>query len=1085
LSVTLGDFTATEHDAVLVGDSPHAAVGIVIDNSGSMGGAEIAEAKSAAISFVQGMDLGDEVAVVTFNSAAAAPQPLIELANETVRDQVISEIQDIVAGGGTNIGSGINMGNTQLNAATVGFARAQVLMSDGFDGSPAITESAIQNTPVDVDIHTIALTTASDQELLADIAERTGGTFHFAPSPTDLTDLYRLIRAAIGSDETSASGSFGVLGQGDSQEAEFTVSSAVGTLSAQLDWLGSDFDLALTAPSGRVITEASSDPDVNVVAGATHVAIEITSPEVGQWSLEATGVDVQTAQEVTYRVEESGSTIRSRLYLSGAEQAGEPMQIHLALTEASSGVVGATVMAHVTDPVGETRVFRMSDDGAQADGRADDGVYGASVLGTNTAGSYTVRVIASGSDGNDAPFSRIESGSLFAAAMVDGDADGIANNTESAIGLDPLDPADGSEDHDTDGLNTSAEIEMGSDPTASDSDDGGESDGSEAAGGRDVLNPSDDLDIASAFLDPRPVDGRTVQVAVASDDGTGTVELTRVAQGVRTALGIHPGSGSIVTDGPLAAGTYQYEAVVVSAGGTRSAPTRSGPVIVGDDVTRPAARLFLNGGTSTTSNSVVSAEFRDESEELVEMRLALSEDGLASAAWQTYADPTSITVGPNPGTYTVYAQVRDAAGLASEITSATVVFTAQPPLVTERVSESSQHGQGNGLSHEAYISADGRYVTFESEASDLVSGDTNGAADVFVRDRVTDTTTRVSIASSGTQGNGSSEDPTISPDGRYVAFRSNASNLASGDTNNKYDIFLHDRQTGTTTRVSVTSTGAQATGASDSSVVAADGAAVVFRSFASNLVGGDTNGETDIFVRDLVAGTTTRVSVSSAGAQANAGTDGPTISDDGRFVAFDSTASTLVANDTNAASDVFLHDRTTGATTRVSVAAGGTQATGASWEATLDADGSMLAFQSSASNLVSADTNAKDDAFVVTVATGAIVRASAAGDGSQGNNHAGEVSLSADGTLLAFFSSADNLVAGDTNGKGDVFVRDLVAGTTTRWSVATNGSEGDGRSTNPTIAGAGHTVAFHSFATDLVANDTNGVADVFVRGPDQ
>ena len=412
-------------------------------------------------------------------------------------------------------------------------------------------------------------------------------------------------------------------------------------------------------------------------------------------------------------------------------------------------------------------------------------------------------------------------------------------------------------------------------------------------------------------------------------------------------------------------------------------------------------------------------------------------------------------------------------------------FGGAGSIVTERVSESSQHGQGNGLSHEAYMSADGRYVTFESEASDLVSGDTNATADVFVRDRLSDTTSRVSVASDGTQANGSSEDPTISPDGRYVAFRSNATNLVSGDTNNKYDIFVHDRQTGTTTRVSVTNSGAQATGASDSPVVARDGAAVVFRSFASNLVSGDTNGETDIFVRDLVAGSTTRVSVSSAGAQGNAGTDGPTISDDGRFVAFDSTASTLVAGDTNAVSDVFLRDRATGTTSRVSVAAGGTQANAASWEASLDADGSTLAFQSGASNLVAGDTNAKDDAFVVTVASGAIVRASVGDDEAQSNNHAGEVSLSADGTLLAFYSSASNLVAGDTNGKGDIFVRDLVNGTTTRWSVATDGAEGNDRSTNPTIAGAGHTVAFHSFATNLVANDTNAVADVFVRGPDQ
>jgi hypothetical protein len=134
---------------------------------------------------------------------------------------------------------------------------------------------------------------------------------------------------------------------------------------------------------------------------------------------------------------------------------------------------------------------------------------------------------------------------------------------------------------------------------------------------------------------------------------------------------------------------------------------------------------------------------------------------------------------------------------------------------------------------------------------------------------------------------------------------------------------------------------------------------------------------------------------------------------------------------------------------------------------------------------VAGDTNAKDDVFVVTLSSGAIVRASVADDESQSTNHADETSLSADGTLLAFYSTASNLVAGDTNSKGDVFVRDLVNGTTTRWSLTTDGLEGNDRSANPTIAGDGRTVAFHSFATNLVPDDTNAVADVFVRGPHQ
>ena len=467
----------------------------------------------------------------------------------------------------------------------------------------------------------------------------------------------------------------------------------------------------------------------------------------------------------------------------------------------------------------------------------------------------------------------------------------------------------------------------------------------------------------------------------------------------------------------------------------------------------------------------------------------------AGAAWSAWTvgpseaiSPFSFEFASGPGLYEFYTVATDGAGNREDppatADAATEYVTGTAPIVTERISESSQHGQGNGLSHEAYISADGRFVTFESEASDLVSGDTNAVADVFVHDRVSDTTTRVSVATDGTQANGSSEDPTISPDGRYVAYRSAASNLVAGDTNNKYDIFLHDLQTGTTTRVSLASDGTQANGSSDSAVVSRDGSAVVFRSFG-RLVPGDTNGETDIYLRDLVAGTTTRVSLASDGSQADGASDGPTISDDGQIVAFDSVATNLVTGDTNGVRDVFVHEIATGTTSRVSLAADGTQGDADSWEPTLDASGATVAFTSSATTLVAGDTNAKDDVFVVTRASGAIVRASLGDDEAQSTNHADETSLSADGTLLAFYSTASNLVAGDTNGKGDVFVRDLVNGTTTRWSLTTEGLEGNDRSANPTISGDGGTVAFHSFATNLVPNDTNGVADVFVRGPDQ
>jgi Tol biopolymer transport system component len=262
------------------------------------------------------------------------------------------------------------------------------------------------------------------------------------------------------------------------------------------------------------------------------------------------------------------------------------------------------------------------------------------------------------------------------------------------------------------------------------------------------------------------------------------------------------------------------------------------------------------------------------------------------------------------------------------------------------------------------ISADGRYVAFHSDASNLVPGDTNGTWDIFVHDRLTGQTTRVSVASDGTQGNNGSGDPSISADGRYVAFTSEASNLVPGDTNGTWDIFVHDRVTGQTTRVSVASDGSEGYGSSFSSSISADGRYVAFSSWASNLVPGDTNGWADVFVHDRVTGQTTRVSVASDGTEGNHVSLLPSISADGRYVAFSSWASNLVPGDTNEVQDIFVHDRLTGQTSRVSVASGGTEGNGASEFPSISADGRYVAFYSAASNLVPGDTNGTWDIFV-------------------------------------------------------------------------------------------------------------------------
>jgi Tol biopolymer transport system component len=227
---------------------------------------------------------------------------------------------------------------------------------------------------------------------------------------------------------------------------------------------------------------------------------------------------------------------------------------------------------------------------------------------------------------------------------------------------------------------------------------------------------------------------------------------------------------------------------------------------------------------------------------------------------------------------------------------------------TIRVSVNSSEAQADIWSDHPSISSDGRFVAFESEASNLVANDTNGFIDAFVHDLQTGATERVSVNSSGRQGNLESGFPSISSDGRFVAFQSLASDLVANDTNNTSDVFVRDLRTGTTQRVSVSSSEAQADNWSDHPSISSDGRFVAFESIATNLVAKDTNGSRDVFVRDRRGGNTERVSIDSSGKQGNLNSYRPSISSDGRFVAFESEASNLVANDTNSSRDVFVRE---------------------------------------------------------------------------------------------------------------------------------------------------------------------------------
>lgn len=408
-------------------------------------------------------------------------------------------------------------------------------------------------------------------------------------------------------------------------------------------------------------------------------------------------------------------------------------------------------------------------------------------------------------------------------------------------------------------------------------------------------------------------------------------------------------------------------------------------------------------------------------------------------------------------------------------------FPAHAGSGTRRVSVDLAGGDPDGGSYVSSLTADAGKVAFRGSASDLVPGDDNGVHDVFVTNPATGTTTRASIDAAGRDSNAGSFAPSISADGRFVAFHSYASDLVSHDGNDEVDVFVRDLVGGTTVRASVDTRGRDANGGSLYPSISADGRFVAFHSDASDLTLGDENGLRDVFVRDLVEGKTGRVSVDTGGADANGRSLHPSISADGRFVAFDSSATDLVAGDGNGLVDVFVRDSASGSTVSVSEDQTGGDSNGGSSSAWITPDGGFVAFVSSASDLVSGDTNGISDIFVRDALAGSTVRASVDAAGSDPNGVSGYPALSADGRLVSFHSHASDLVAGDTNGLLDVFVRDLVAGVTVRSSVDLGGGDPNGESGYPTISADGRSVAFSSYATDLIAEDGNLKADVFLR----
>lgn len=401
----------------------------------------------------------------------------------------------------------------------------------------------------------------------------------------------------------------------------------------------------------------------------------------------------------------------------------------------------------------------------------------------------------------------------------------------------------------------------------------------------------------------------------------------------------------------------------------------------------------------------------------------------------------------------------------------------------ERVSVASDGSEGDGAEMVPSVSADGRYVVFQSTSTNLAPIGYFGI-NVFIRDRQAGTTELLCVSSTGAPASARSFALrfALSADGRYAIFGSWANNLVPGDTNNCADIFFRDLQTGQTERVSVGCNGVEANGNCVDAAISADGRFVAFESAASNLVPNDNNSQADIFVRDRATGTTERVSVASSGAEANFSSGSPCISPDGRYVAFVSAASNLVAGDTNGTSDVFVHDRVSGTTTRVSVTSAGQQLNGTAREPSITWNGHLVAFTGAGvSNLPPYDIY-NSHVYVHDCVSGdtRLVDVKDGGEASNGPSYLPVIS--ADGRYVVFQSLGTNLVA-DHNGCVDVFVRNRATGQTRRVSLGRDGAEANGGSVEPSISGDGRCVAFISSATNLVPDDTNFVQDAFAVDP--
>ncbi|MBD3671845.1 MAG: HYR domain-containing protein [Gammaproteobacteria bacterium] len=402
------------------------------------------------------------------------------------------------------------------------------------------------------------------------------------------------------------------------------------------------------------------------------------------------------------------------------------------------------------------------------------------------------------------------------------------------------------------------------------------------------------------------------------------------------------------------------------------------------------------------------------------------------------------------------------------------LFVNLQAIALERVSVNDSGAQANNNSFMHMLSADGRFVVFDSMASNLVAGDTNSSRDVFVYDTVNASVERVSVDSNGNEMTGLSRAPSISADGRFIVFESQAV-LATGGTAGTFQIYLHDRQDRTTRLISANSSGTAGNGHSNRARITEDGSQVLFHSSASNLSVADGNPFNDVFIKHLSNGNVELVSRTYSGAQADNHSLDADFSRDGRYVVFISQATNMTSDSVSGLRHLYLRDRQLGTTRLLSGAANGS-----SYAPDMSGDGAHIVFYTSASNLASGMNGSGLQVMNYDIAGDSFRLVSQSAGGVEGNDHSYSPAISDDGSVIVYTSFASNLVTADTNSNSDVFLYEREAATNQLISRS-EASLGNGNTVGgPSISANGIHIAFSSYANNLVANDTNAYADTFL-----